>query len=73
MHANVVLLYAQSCIFTGGSGANTLSFAETNSAFYINGGANPTMTGVDVLTMTCINADTDAEEYLIAHVAVEEI
>ena len=60
-------------VVTGGSGVNTLSFSETNSTFYINGGANPTMTGLDVLTMTCINDTVDSEEYLIAHVAVEEI
>lgn len=60
--ANVTLILNN----TGGS--YTIAFSETNSTFYGVDGADPTLTGFDVINVLCVDDTTDAEVYIVTHV-----
>ena len=60
--ANVTL------VLNNAGGSYTLSFFETNSAFYGVDGVNPTLTGFDVINLLCVDDTTDAEVYIVTHV-----
>lgn len=46
----------------------TITFDETNSTFYAVDGLDPTLGGLDVLNVFCLDDTTDAEVYIVTHV-----
>ncbi|NCW70380.1 MAG: hypothetical protein EBV86_17815, partial [Marivivens sp.] len=50
------------------SSSHTVAFDETNSTFYGVDSEDPTLTGLDLIHVFCLDDTTDAEVYIVTHV-----